>query len=252
MSAANTQTKEDRHAYGSPEAKSAFSLLIVCSLLTLVLWFVPFASFLTYPFRLFVTLIHETGHALAALLTFGGVKRITIDWSGNGLTWTNGGVRLFISSAGYIGATLYGAVLLLILRTRRFAKPAAIATGILLLLITIFLGGNLAVWVTGLVFGVGLLAIGLVAPEGAVHFFMSFLGVQALLNAFFDLKTLLYLSALNPGQPTDAQNMAIATNGIIPAIAWSFGWALISLGILVLTLVIYYRSLKRANPIKNS
>ncbi|MGH9821961.1 MAG: M50 family metallopeptidase [Blastocatellia bacterium] len=229
------------------EIKNSFGLLLICSAITIVLWFIPFTGFITYPFRMFVTLIHESGHAIAALITFGGVQRITLDWNGSGLTWTNGGVRPFISSAGYMGAALYGAVLLLVLRRVSMARIAAVGTGIMLLLITVFLGGNFTVWVVGLFFGIGLLVLGALASSKVVHFFMSFLAVQALLNALFDLRTVLYLSAFAPGQASDAQNMARATNNFIPPIAWSATWAAASLAILVFTLMIYYRSLRSAS-----
>jgi hypothetical protein len=226
------------------ETRNAFALLLLCSALTIGLWFIPYVGFLTYPFRIFVTLIHESGHAIAALLTLGHVWRITLDWDGNGLTETSGGVGFFISSAGYLGATLFGAGLLLVLRRAANARRAAIFTGSLLLLITVFLGGNLTVWIAGLVFGAALLAIGLFAPRGFTHFFMSFLAVQSLLNALYDLKTLVYLTTFDPTRHTDAQNMARATGGFLPASVWSFAWAVMSLAILAATLFVYYKSLK--------
>lgn len=231
------------------EAKNSFSLLVVCSAITVALWFIPFAGILTYPFRMFVTLIHETGHALAALVTFGGVYKITLDWSGNGLTWTNGGIRLFVSSAGYLGATMYGAALLLVLRRVRYSKLAAASTAVLLLLITVLLGGNITVWAVGLFWGVGLLVLAKCASANTVHFLMSFLAVQSLLNSFYDLRTLIFLSAFDPHTQTDAQNMAHATHDVLPAIFWSLGWALISLGVLVLTLTVYYRSLRGGSAV---
>src|SRR5215471_15032282 len=229
------------------QAKAAFSLLLICSALSLALWFIPYVGFLTYPFRIFVTLIHETGHALASWLTFGQVNRIELDWSGNGVTWTNGGVRLLVSSAGYLGATAYGAALLLLLRRARMARVVAFASAAVLLSITIFLGGNLTVWVVGMFFGLGLLALSLIKSQRFVHFFMSFLAVQSVLNALYDLRVLIYLSAFEPDRPTDAQNMAAATNQLIPAAVWAIGWAAMALAILVVTLAVYYRSL-RAQP----
>src|SRR5215471_19115757 len=230
---------ESNHA----QARSAFALLLICTALTVVLWFVPYVGFLTYPFRIFVTLIHETGHALASWATFGRVNRIELDWSGNGVTWTNGGARLLVSSAGYLGATSYGAGLLLFLRRANMARVAAFVSSAVLLSITIFLGGNLTVWIAGVFFGLGLLALSLVKSQRFVHFFMSFLAVQSVLNALYDLRVLIYLSAFEPDRPTDAQNMAAATNQLIPAAVWAIGWAAMALAILVVTLAVYYRSL---------
>ena len=52
------------------------------------------------------------------------------------------------------------------------------------------------------------------------------------------------MSALDTSRPSDAQNMAAATNGFVPAIAWAVIWSVTSVAILVATLVIYYKSLR--------
>lgn len=226
------------------EIKGSFKLLVLSTLLTLALWFIPFADLITYPIRIFVTYIHEAGHALAALASFGAVNRIALDWGGSGVTETVGGAGFLISSAGYLSTTLYGSSLLLLLRRKRNARSAALGTGILLLAMTVLFGGNLFAWMAGLTLGAGCLLIALKARPGLTHFMMSFLAIQCLLNAIYDLFTLMYLSAFAPAYRTDAQNMAEATGGLIPAIAWAVGWSLLSTAILVTTLVIYYRSLR--------
>jgi peptidase M50B-like protein len=226
------------------EIKGSFKLLLFASLLTLALWFIPFASVITTPIRLFVTFIHETGHALAALATFGSVNRVALDWSGSGVTFTQGGWGFVISSAGYLSTTLYGAALLLMLRKQRNAPKVAMGTGVLLLLITALFGGNVLAWLVGLVFGVGCLFLGLRAKPRLVHFCMSFLAVQCLLNAFYDLRTLLYLSAFDPAFQTDARNMSEATGGFLPPVFWALFWVLLSAVVVVATLTVYYRSLR--------
>lgn len=226
------------------EIRNSFKLLVFASLLTLVLWFIPFAGIVTTPIRLFVTFIHETGHAVAALATFGGVNRVALDWSGSGVTFTQGGWGFVISSAGYLATTIYGAGLLLMLRRERNARKMAIGTGVLLLLITALFGGNVLAWLVGLVFGAGCLFLGLKAKPRLIHFCMSFLAVQCLLNAFYDLRALLYLSAFDPAFPTDARNMSQATGGFLPPVFWATGWVLLSTAVVVATLAVYYRSLR--------
>jgi len=226
------------------EVRNSFKLLVFASLLTLVLWFIPFAGLITYPIRLFVTFIHEIGHALAALATFGGVNRVALDWNGSGVTFTQGGLGLLISSAGYLTTTLYGSGFLLLLRRERNARGAAIGTGALLLLMTALFGGNIVAWLAGLVFGAGCLLLGLKGKPKLVHFCMSFLAVQCLLNAFYDLRTVLYLSAFDPAFPTDARNMSQATGGFLPPVVWAAGWVLLSTVVVAGTLLVYYRSLR--------
>jgi hypothetical protein len=234
------------------EVKDAFRLLLFASALTIVLWFIPFAALIAHPIRLFVTFIHEAGHALAALGTWGEVNRITVDWSGSGQTLTRGGWGFVISSAGYLSTTLYGVTMLLLLRRPSFARTAAITTGVLLLLVTVLFAGNGLAWLVGLAFGGGCLALGIKGKQRVVHFLMSFLGVQCLLNAFFDLITLMYLSTFRSGAQTDAQNMSDATGGFVPAIVWAVGWTILSLGVLIATLMIYYRSLRQRAALKDA
>ena len=73
---------------------------------------------------------------------------------------------------------------------------------------------------------------------------MSFLAVQCVLNALYDLRTLLFLSAYDSSIPNDATFMSQATGGFIPAVVWALGWSLLAVAMLVGTLVVYYRSLR--------
>lgn len=227
------------------EVKESFRLLVFASLLTLALWFIPYAGVITWPVRQFVTLLHEAGHALAVLATFGQVHRIALDWNGSGVTLFSGGWSLIVASAGYLSTILYGSGLLLLLRRARNARAVAICTAALLLLLTVLFGGNLLAWLTGLGFGVGCFLLALKAKPKVTHFVMSFLAVQCVLNALYDLRTLLFLSAFDSNIHTDAQLMAAATNGFVPALVWALGWSALAVVMLGATLVVYYRSLRQ-------
>ena len=226
------------------EIKASFKLLVLASMLTVVLWFIPFAGIIAQPINLFATFIHESGHALAALASFGSVDRVDLHWNGNGETYIQG-LSIFAVSAGYLSTMLYGAGLLLLLRRARNAKLAAFGTAGVLLMITLFFGGNFLAWATGLFFGIGCLLLGLMGKPRVTHFLMSFLAVQCVLQAFYDLRVLLFLSASDFNVHTDATIMARMSGGVIPAIVWAIGWSLLAAGILAGTLFIYYRSLKQ-------
>ena len=58
----------------SNDARPQAVTLLVAALISIALWFIPFAEILSYPFRIFVTFIHEGGHALAALITGNSVR----------------------------------------------------------------------------------------------------------------------------------------------------------------------------------
>src|SRR4029079_4828727 len=110
--------------------------LLLAILLTVLLFFMPFAQVVTYPFLIFSTFIHETSHALTALLTGGRVESLIVSLNGSGVTYTRGGVQLLISSAGYIGTALFGGVLLVISRRREYVRHALYACALLVSTVT--------------------------------------------------------------------------------------------------------------------
>ncbi|MCS6806998.1 MAG: M50 family metallopeptidase [Acidobacteriota bacterium] len=221
-----------------------FSFLLGATALTIVLWYVPYADRLVYPLRIFVTFMHETAHALAALATGGAVERIEIASNGSGLTYTRGGWSLLIASAGYVGTMLYGGLLLMLSKQAKHARLALVGTSLLVGLVTLF-------WVkpilsfgfsAGVALTIGLAATLYLATARVTHFLVSFLGVQSCLNSLFDLKTLFLLSA-HTNVPTDAMTLEQMT--MIPAILWALAWVGISLLILFLALRSYRSALPK-------
>lgn len=66
---------------------------------------------LLYPVTLFVTFLHEFGHALGALCTGGSVVGMQINPDGSGYTLTRGGSRAVVLMAGYLGSAVLGNLL---------------------------------------------------------------------------------------------------------------------------------------------
>ena len=229
------------------DARPQVRALLLAAGLSVALWFIPFAWVLTYPFQLFVTFIHEGGHALAAVLTGNSVRGLSVSLDTSGLTETlvaPGGFfsRFFISSAGYLGAMAFGALLLWLVRRRVKSSvvlygSAAIITGLTVVFGFLVPLTNLSFSPFTILSG-GLITVGLVAAakflsRPAASFLVSFLAVQCVLNAIFNLRDLAVLS-LGTGAHTDAGNMQAATG--IPAIFWALMWALVAFVILSLAL----------------
>lgn len=227
--------------------------LLIAATISVVLWFIPFAEFLTYPFRIFVTFIHEGGHALAALLTGNSVASLSVAMNASGETYTTqGGIisQVFISSAGYVGSMAFGALLLILIRKAVAARIVLLGCGVLVFAMTMIYGfikplfwmnawsGIPFTLFAGLILSVGLVLIARFASAKVAAFFVSFLAVQCVLNALFDLKTVLFLSSpFGPAVQTDALNMASATG--VPAIFWTVAWIAFALGILWFAMRLY-------------
>jgi hypothetical protein len=237
----------------SRDARPQVRTLLVATAITLALWFIPYAEILTYPFRIFVTFIHEGGHAIAALLTGNSVASLSVAMNTSGETYTTDGGLLsdiFVSSAGYLGAMAYGALLLVLIRRAVAARIMLLASSALILLLTTVYGlwkpltyglwGRLSLFtlVAGVLISLGLVAIARYASARTASFFVSFLAVQCVLNALLDLKTVFFLSTpFGPSVPTDAVNMANATG--VPAIFWAIIWIGIALMILSTAMRVY-------------
>jgi hypothetical protein len=217
------------------KAGDSLIFLLGASLLTLIIWYFPLARLLVYPLRLFVTFIHEGGHALAALSTFGSVEQLVIYADASGVTITRGGWQLVIASAGYLASTAYGAGLLLLCRDGNNTKAVLTVTAALILALTGFYASDSFSWFTGIILSGGLIFIALMAGNRLAHFFLSFLAVQCCLNALFDLWTLFLISTTSNSH-SDARLMEQLT--LIPATIWTLLWLLLS----ILALAIALRS----------
>ena len=237
----------------SNDARPQAMTLLVATAISVVLWFIPFAEVLTYPFRLFVTFIHEIGHALAAVVTGNTVMSMSVAPNASGETYTTyGGLfsQVLISSGGYLGAMAFGALLLVLIRRAVAARIVLLVSGLAILGVTSYFGLIKPLWTGMNLMGVpftvlasigisaGLVLVARFASARVASFFVSFLAVQCVLNALFDLKTVFFLSSpFAPTVPTDAVNMSNATG--IPAFLWAGFWIFLALGILWFAMRLY-------------
>ncbi|MDT7688005.1 MAG: hypothetical protein QOE46_764 [Acidobacteriota bacterium] len=234
-----------------PQAKA----LLAAAALSLALWFIPYAWVLSYPFQLFVTFIHEGGHALAAVLTGNSVRSLSVALDTSGLTETltspEGSFlsRMLISSAGYLGAISFGALLLWLVRMRVKARVVLVGSAVVIAGLTAVFGflvplTNLSfspfTVIAGASITVALLAAAKYLGPQARNFLVSFLAVQCALDALFNLRDLFFLSVGTNAQ-TDAMNMA----GMFPiwplntSLFWAVFWIAVSVVILSLALRAY-------------
>jgi hypothetical protein len=239
------------------ETKPQAMLLLAATLLSVVLWiiswYLPIAAYILYPLQLFATFIHESSHALAAFITGNQVMSLSVSPDASGVVWSqsSGLSSLFISSAGYLGATAFGTLLLVWIRFGYSSRLALYVSAGLVGIMTIVFGFLAPFWnllanvsfgsvlftvFAGALLTAGIAAVARFAPLKWANFALAFLAVQCLLNAFFSLKDLFLISAATT-QASDAANMAAATG--IPALLWVLIWIVISLVMISLGLRLY-------------
>ena len=95
-----------------------------------------------YPFTLFTTWIHECSHAVMVVLMGGSVASITIQPDTSGLTRSlMPAARVaqgLVASAGYLGASLVGCLLMTATRIEKRARPILWSIGAFMLLTVVF------------------------------------------------------------------------------------------------------------------
>lgn len=248
------------------EAEPQFKLLLIATLVSVGLWiaswYLPLVGYVFYPLQLFATFVHEGGHVLATVLTGNSVQSLTVSPDGSGMVWSQGSgwfSQLFISSAGYLGTTAFGAALLAWMRfgyssrialwfSAGFVAVMTVVFGLFApvfnLFSTVTFGSVIFTVFSGAVIAAGLAAIAKFAELKWVNFAVAFLAVQCLLNAVFSLVDLFFITAMT-GSHSDAANMAKATG--IPGIVWVFIWMAVSIAMISIGLRIYAVSRAKAS-----
>jgi hypothetical protein len=197
------------------------------ALVSALFWLSPILA----PFKIFVVFIHETGHALATLLTGGRVLSMVVTPWQSGYVKPLGGNAFIIASAGYLGSALFGGIMLSLSGRKPWTQRIFIALAMIFGVITLSFVRNLFGWI----FGLGTTAIfGLLAykrfPFSA--YIVDVLAVMSSMYALYDLSDFLWI-----GARTDAVILAGITG--VPAFIWALVWSAISL-------VVVYGAGKRA------
>jgi hypothetical protein len=239
----------------NPPAISRRRALTIASLAVVVvyiLWNVSALEPVTYPFRLFVTYVHEAGHSLMAIITGGKVLEFTISADGSGLARTVGGSRALILPAGYVGAAFFGAALLYILNTVPRAKTISIILGGALIVFTLMFArpdddGNWSAIVVGLLFGTALIGLGWKANADINLLVLNVLAIMTALNAVLDVVSLIrYADVVMVSGHGIARNDAAAFSEEIahgtPPELWALVWA--GVAVLMIGAAIYYSILR--------
>jgi len=201
---------------------------------SLVVSVTPWAQFLLYPFKLFTTWVHESGHALMTVLVGGRVTSIAIEPDSSGLTQSfvpaSRAARGLVASSGYLGAAVVGCLLMAATRVEKWAHLILLSLGACLLL-------TLALWIRNafgvgvvLAWGVALVALARRGNGNAPRFLLSLLAIQVALTSVYDIRVLFLIDR---GR-SDAATMARLF--LLPSWVWATAWMLMSVAMLGATL----------------
>lgn len=189
-------------------------------LASLLLWNVPLGAGVLYPFKLLSTWTHEMAHAVTMTITGAGFQRLEVfrDTSGQAFASSSvlgvGGAT--IAAAGYMGAPLWGALMLLIARDARRARLALAGLALVLSASAALMIANRFGQVAMTSIAVPIAAIAALAPARWVIGVAQVLAAQACVNAVLDIRVLFRPTQVVDGVPlarSDAHEMADLTFG---------------------------------------
>ena len=215
--------------------------LVLALLVTLLLWNIPGGSYLLYPFKVLATWFHEMSHGIAMLVTGAGLEKLVVYRDTSGLAVPERGVakgaQAFISSAGYMGTALLGAVLLVLGRTPRRARwVLGVIGGIMALsaLLWVANGFGIAALVS---FGVLLCLMGGFAGERLCGFLVNLIAAQMCINAVLDIRVLFAANMYVNGQPHQRSDAHVVSNLLGgPPWMWAAVWMMWSFGLFYVAL----------------
>lgn len=211
-------------------------LTIVTGILIFAFFF--WDTFVVFPIKVFVVILHESSHGLAAIITGGKTESIVVDWTLGGVTTTSGGNSFIISSAGYLGSLLIGALLFYFADKQ---KPFLIVSRVIAVLLVLFVT-NLFIGSAGIIFGLVFVVLLFVIPtyssEIITKITFQSIGLTSCLYTLLDIKSDLLTTKY---RLTDAQLLANDTS--VPAVYWGILWILISWGLIYLMIMKKYSPL---------
>ncbi|KAH8157661.1 hypothetical protein CIB48_g10589 [Xylaria polymorpha] len=189
-----------------------------------ILWNLPYVRWSLWPFKMLVIAFHEFGHAIAAILTGGRVKSISLDPHEGGVTHMVGGKSAITLPAGYLGSSLIGAILIFTGFNIVASKIISIVLGVCFLL-TLWWGKRDWLTIITILLAVGLLiASWFIVHAEALRFVVLFIGVMSSLYSVWDICDDLILRKVNS---SDASVFAKRYGG--SSQCWGVIWSIISI-----------------------
>lgn len=196
------------------------SILIIMVIATLFLWNTP----VLFPFKIFVVLLHELSHGLAAVLTGGRIVSIELSADQGGLCTTQGGWTFIVLSAGYLGSMLWGGLILLAAARTKLDKFISMFIGVAVVAITLLFIRSSFGFIFGLIFGAALFAIGKFMSEKVNDFLLRYIGLTSMLYAVFDIKDDLITRTV-----AESDASVIAQHYFGSSLMWGIAWIALAL-----------------------
>ncbi|HMR73534.1 MAG TPA: M50 family metallopeptidase [Polyangiaceae bacterium] len=214
----NTRSRGLGRLIRNVDLKAVLGLLAVFALVA-GLW----GTFAVTPLKIFVVLLHEISHGIAAVLTGGSIVKMEINVRQGGVCYTTGGIRFFVLSAGYLGSMLWGGLIVVAASRSKRQRWISLGIGGFVLAVTVlyvrsWFGFGFALLASGL-----LIVMGLKLSHDINQFVLQVIGVTSCLYAVLDIVDDVLQ---RPGIGSDADMLADLT--FVPSVVWGVIWIAIA------------------------
>ncbi|HZE38183.1 MAG TPA: M50 family metallopeptidase [Stackebrandtia sp.] len=226
--------------------------LIAAALVILVVWHAfPWGPEVLYPFTLFSTWVHETGHGLTALASGGVFDRLLIFPDASGLAYTAAppGAAAAVSLGGLLAPPVAAAVMLWIARTPHRAQFVLMSLSALIILSLVLWTRSLTGWITMPLLAVAFVVVAWVGGRVAL-ISAQFVALMLVLMTVTRMDYLFMGSAVVGGrrQTSDIGNVADQLGGSY--LVWGFLTAAVSVVLCLAGLWAAWRG-DRRSPIRS-
>ncbi len=198
-----------------------FDKIIITLIILLSIFF--WNSFLIFPIKLFVVLLHEISHGIIGVITGGAIQNIEVNLTLGGNCNIAGGNSIIIAFSGYIGSLIWGSLLFIF----SFDKKKLIIFTTTLAVILLYFAANYIIGATGIIFSLLYIIILLILPRyfsfNLNKILFSSIGLISCLYVIFDIKEDIFVSEF---RITDAQILS-EKFGLNP-LFWGFIWLVIA------------------------
>lgn len=179
----------------TPKGKLYIEFIVL--VFTVIIAFLFWDSYFIYPIKLFVVLLHESSHSMVALITGGKVSEIQIDYELGGICEVFGGNPYLIASAGYIGSLIFGGLMFISPKYKKFSNYLCYFLAGYFILITILYIKVMFGIIFTLSFAALLIIGPNILPDIVYSYGLKLLGIISCSYVIVDIKEDLLVSSLN-------------------------------------------------------
>lgn len=212
-----------------------YILELIFLFLILIISFILWDTILIYPVKLFVVLLHEISHGIAAIISGGKIVEMNIDLNLGGKCITQDGNSFLIASAGYLGSFLFGLFIFYSTYKKNLSTYVIIIIAVIIFLFAVNTINNSMISFFAISFSVLLFIIIKFTPRLFSNYVLKSIGLISCLYVLFDIKDDILR---NNNLYSDASIVAELSG--IPSLVWGLIWFSISLiGIILLFKTVY-------------